>query len=667
MRRRRRYFRYLLPFMLSLSLLLATTAWQQPVALAHAFVIGSDPVDGSTINVAPTVVRIFFDTNISSASVAHVYVFTPNQHEVDIGHSIIPTNNHRELDTPLISPAQLPEGGYEVQWTALSNDDGHTTHGLIGFNLGHSSTGLSGVPILGPTTSNTAPTLDLVGTLSIAWDWLVLMALTFWLGILITEGLILEGSERNLPLLTRTRKQTRPLQWICLTALLVGEVVALILRATYLTQSLGGGGIDLIALRQIVLATNYGHLWLVRISLIVIALGALYWATHQQGNPHKATRPRLTGSRFRQMRQRVTQEQKSSQEAQAEQRESTSPAPTLPRRYTIISLVVAGLILFTLALTGDAAQLAQPHISAIMLDWLYLTARTIWLGSLTYLAYVLLPLLPVVEPDQHTHMLTSLLHRFHPLMLAAIAILVVSGVYLGEASISDSQQFLTDPYGRTLLIESLLIVLMIALSTYEMLILRPKVTRQMLLLPVVDAELPARRTRQSALKQTQGRIKQVLSIQSWLGAAVLLCAALMVFFAPPIVFPAIDYTSGGNSNTSLPPTTNIHAQTKQVGNLSVALQVLPGQVNYANTVVITMNDSAGNPVTDAQLQISTNMEVMDMGTAHASIIGNNPTYVATFKKGTAFSMDGTWDITVKIQRPHQAPLETVFSVTLGGS
>ena len=195
----RRPLRLLLLGVLGLSVLLvatwSSTASQGTVAFAHAFVIGSDPIDGSTINTAPRVVRIFFDAPISLASIAHVY--TPDERIVDAARSSISSTNPRELDTPLLPPAQLPQGGYTVRWTALASVDGHTTQGVIGFNLGRSSTGLPGETILGPSTSNKLPELDLIGILAVAWEWLVLMALTFWVGILVTQGLLLAGVERT--------------------------------------------------------------------------------------------------------------------------------------------------------------------------------------------------------------------------------------------------------------------------------------------------------------------------------------------------------------------------------------------------------------------------------------------------------------------------------------
>lgn len=653
----------LLVFISLTTLLIAmwsTTAFQQAGVFAHAFVIGSDPVDGSTVTDAPKVVRIFFDAPISPASSATVYA--PNEQIENASHSAIASNNARELDTPLLNPTQLSQGSYTVRWTAIANDDGHTTHGVIGFNIGQSSSGLSGQTILGPSTSNILPSLDLIGSLAVAWEWLVLVALTFWIGTLIIEGLVLGGVERIAILLTQARKRSRPLQWLCLAALLVGECIALILRASQLSQVVNGGGIDLRTLGQLLTQTLYGYLWFIRIGVILCAIGFLWWTTRREQSPRRTA---LRGSnRFGQMRQRVTQEYTLAKET--EPGEEATPLPVLPRYFTAVWLLLAALILVTYALSSDAAQLAMPHLSTLVLTWLYLATRCLWLGGLAYLGYILLPLLPSIEPDRHAEVLITLLRRFHPVILGSVCVFLVSGFYLTEVSISNLQQFITNPYGRTVLVEAVLVAIMLLLTGYTLLALRPKLARQAALLPVVDAELPARRTRQTALDATVGSLKRSLSLQSWLGVAVLLCAALMAFFAPPIVFPNLLYSQ--NSGTTPPASnTSVLSQTQKVGNLAVTLQVLPGRVDYANTVIVTMNDASGNPVTNAQVQLHTNMELMDMGTAQATIKGGNPTYVATFDKDAAFSMFGRWDIALTIQQPGQPTLQTTFTVTLSGT
>ena len=718
--------RRLVIVILSLSFLLVLSWFpvlsRPRVAFAHAFVIGSDPVGGSTIASSPAVVRIFFNADISSASLAHVYLFTtgstPSEGQlVDAARSTISPANLRELDTPLLTPGRLPQGSYEVRWTAIATDDGHATSGLIGFNVGHSATGLSGTPILGPSTSNYLPQMSLQGILAVMWEWLTLLVLTFWVGMLVTEALLTgtgEGELRRTPLESRAegravsgslaegdratgtpfrdvehiRKQGIPLQWLCLVALLVGEIINLALRATLLTQALNNSGIDPAAMRQLVLETSYGHLWLVRLGLIGIALGYLWWTTREQHRIwylYTGRGARRTASSFAKLRKQVAQEMEhieekgaDTAEREGDQAPAKSAAPPddtgagdvaapparsawswSPQLHTIAWLTLAGLILLSRAFSGDVVQSAQQHLSTVVLEWLFLAAQGVWFGGAAYLGFVLIPLLPVIEPGHHGQILV--LRRYMPVLLAAIGVLLVSGLFLSEASISSAQQLLIDPYGRALLVKILLIALMLLVSGYSLFILRPKPTRQVVSLPVVNAELPGQRRGQPALEQTKSSLKGAMRLLSVPGAGVLLCAALMSFYAPPIVSPGINYAAQAGST----PTASQNIQTKQVGNLSIRLEVLPARLNTANTVIVSLIASNGNPVTDAQVLITTNMAVMDMGTVRETTRGESSTYIAVFSKDEAFSMYGDWTIDVSIQRPQQA-VHVTFVVTLTG-
>jgi hypothetical protein len=311
--------------------------------------------------------------------------------------------------------------------------------------------------------------------------------------------------------------------------------------------------------------------------------------------------------------------------------------------------------MLTLAFAGDAAQVASFRVSAVLFEWLSLAAQGVWFGSLAYLAYVLLP---VVEIDAHAEGLVAFLRRLTTFIVGAIAVFLVSTLFLSEATVSKAQQLFTDPYGRTLLVKLLLIAIMLILSTYAFRRLRLKLTRQAVLLPVVDFELTARRARHSALENTARALTNFAGILSFFAGAVLLCTVLMSFYAPPIIFPNVTYTN--------PPLTNTAgtAQTKQVGNISITLQVLPGKIGVNNSVILILTDNNGNSITDAQVRLSTNMIAMDMGTAHATINAGSPLYVATFNKSEAFSMAGVWNIEVSVQQPGQSPVQTSFQVTV---
>lgn len=701
--RGRRYLRLLAMLTISLSLLLGAS-WlpffaQAPLALAHAFVIGSDPVDGSTISAPPTVIRVFFNADISAASSARVYVFAPGGPpeglEVDAGHSFIPANHPRELDTPLLAASNLPQGSYEVKWSALALADGYASNGLIGFNVGVSVTGLSGTPVLGPTTSNYLPQLNVQGALSVMWQWLTVLALLFWAGLVTMEGLLLasagnsddtEGGVR-----AALRKLGRPLQWLCLWAILVGEVINMMLRGALLTQANAQNGINSLTIHQVVLETSYGAFWLARLGLVCIALGFLWWTTRksarrQTGSPRTQTR----SSRLGQLRTQVMEERKKEETPASEEtsdvaeQPSLSPAsiaaiPTTPvvssplpvrvtrrataaRWHTAAWLTLAALMLLTLAFSSDTAQLAQAHYSAIILTWLQLLAEAALFGGAAYLGFVLLPSLITLKPDHHGDFLLNLLRYYMPLALASLAIILLGSLFLTETTISNAQQWLNDPYGRSLLVMLLLFALVLIFTLFSFFYVRPALRRQVILLPVVQADLPGRRARHSALEQTENGLKHAMHILAALGAGVLLCGALMAFYAPPIVFPDVSYKLT-ITNTGGAPTPNV--LTQQAGNLIVSLQMQPGRINVVNTMIITLKDKAtGQPVTNAHISATTNMQIMDMGTVNKELAASGGIYTATFQPGESFSMIGAWNISLTIQQPGYAAVQTRFVVTL---
>jgi methionine-rich copper-binding protein CopC/putative copper export protein len=653
-----RFFTHsLLPaLLLSIFATICLSMLQQPTAFAHAFVIGSDPVDGSTIDRVPKVVRVFFNAPISPISVAHVYVISPDGQllNVSAAHSSVTSSNAHELDTPVRMPDQLPQGGYEVRWTALADGDGHTTFGLIGFNVGHSSTGLSGVSTLGPSSSNDVQgvqTLSLLAVLTIGWEWLVLIALTFWVGLLVMERFILRTTHRDSALSALAQRQALPVQWLCLAGLLVGEAVILLLHAIRAMQVLNDGYIDFGMLGPLLTQTSYGHLWLLRAALLLLALGLLWWTSRTHAPPQEVALPVM---RSGPLAVEITRERRTSDGITKEEGKSHSTTQ-VQQSNTFVWIVLAGLIILTQALTSDEAQVAQLHVSTIVFDWLYLAAQCIWFGGLGYLGLLLLPL--TLRSDSAEGMLSLFLRYFTPLVLCCAGVLLISWLFLGESALSNAQQLLSDPYGRTLLVKIMLIAIIVLLSAYTLLILGPRFTRQTVLLPVVNAELPTRRTRLFALEQTGHRMKQLLSIQVTVCVAILLCAAFMDFYAPPIVFPNTTYTD------TLSSTSAETTQTKQVDNLSLTLQLIPGRVNATNTLVVIINDLNGKPVTDAQVYFTINM-VMDMGTTRITVQRGNPVYAASFPKGRVFSMAGLWDVGLVVQRPRQAPVREVFQVTI---
>jgi putative copper export protein/methionine-rich copper-binding protein CopC len=661
--------------------------------LASAYVVGSDPVDGSTIASVPQEVHIYFNAAISALSRAHVLVAqqgTQNSSLVEVGANtgVISDANANELIVPLhpSAPQGLPQGSYLVRWAAVANDDGRTTFGTIGFNVGISSTGLSGTPILGPSTSNQLDeirTLDVghvTHILAVMWEWVMVAALTLWIGTLVMEQFVLSDGGRCTELHVHTKKRAKSLQWLCLCALLFSAIVTLVLRTTDLVGNTHANSFYLSTLQSLLINTNYGHFWLTEFALILIAMGS---GIRFSLSPRSILAYCKRVLRTRTLRPIVSQSEKGGADGTAKitrpivtrnpTETSVSPAVINVNLHPVVWLSLSGLILLMLVLSRAPAQTFQPHVSALLFDWLNLAALSIWFGSFVYLGYLILPLFNNKELEYHTETLATILRRLIPFVLPAISIELVSTLFLSEAAINQPQQLISDPYGRTLLVQIVLLVVMLILSLYALLRLHATLKHQVLLLPLVHADLPVRRLRQSELHQTKKSLGVLSVAITWLGVGILLSVALMTFFTPPIHFPAV--TSSNQSAESY-PTTN--AQTKQIGDLSVSLFLSPGRSDQTNTVVLLINDRNGKPVTDAQVRLTMNMQVMDMGTKNVLIPGaspgttgnglgttsSSPAYVATFDKGDTFSMAGLWVIAVEIQRPNQDAVKGTFEVML---
>jgi methionine-rich copper-binding protein CopC len=654
--------------LLSILTYLCTIALIQPsVVLAHAYVIGSDPVDGSTVAQVPKEVHIYFNAAVSPLSSAHVYSIQGGDLiNVAATPSQVAPLNARELVLPIKTPSAQPEGAYEVIWSAVANDDGHTTEGIIGFDVGFSGfAGLTGTPILGPSTSNdieSIHTLDLTALLAILWEWLVFVALTVWVGILVMEQFVLVNDRRDTPLFAQIRGQTYLLQRLCLITLLFGESVTLFLRVLSLIKVQQSDALPLVMIVSMITQTNYGHIWLLRMVLIALAMVFLYWISkkHTPSQSEYNQDAAVPAPESSEPTPEYQVEDTNQGNDTGKLRESAKAMPVL----SLFGqrggwLCFAGLLIFLFVLTDSAAQVLQPHFSAILFDWLKDVAQSVWFGSFAYLAYALLPILKTKQSEYVIEKLMSLQKKLTSVLLASICLQILSLIFLSDTSIHDLQQLHTDPYGIALAVQLIIIVITTFLSIYMLFVLRPRIIHEVQLFSAISSEELDRYAHQSRLRKMGYRLKIATTMVSVLGIGVLLCSALMSFFAPPIVFPDQTYT-----NQLGLPIDAVHTQTKQIGPFSVTLELLPGHIDQYNTVIMLIKDSKGKIVTDAQVQLTVNMPIMNMGTSHALITGGNPVYAATFDLDQAFNMAGFWAVNSEIQRPNQQAVEATFQVML---
>jgi methionine-rich copper-binding protein CopC len=114
------------------------------VADAHAHLDRSEPAAGSTVETAPTRVRVWFSESVDGA-VSGLSVLDATGTAVDRNDSARDGADEKLVSVSL--PADLPEGVYTVQWRAVTGDDGARTSGEFQFGVGEAA------PAPAPATS----------------------------------------------------------------------------------------------------------------------------------------------------------------------------------------------------------------------------------------------------------------------------------------------------------------------------------------------------------------------------------------------------------------------------------------------------------------------------------------------------------------------------------
>lgn len=99
-------------------------------ASGHAFPDHSEPKVGSTISVAPSVVRIWFDSALEPAF-SNIMVHNAHEEMVDKRDGRVNPSDPTLLE---VSVPQLPPGTYRVIWNVVARD-GHRTEGDYTFTV----------------------------------------------------------------------------------------------------------------------------------------------------------------------------------------------------------------------------------------------------------------------------------------------------------------------------------------------------------------------------------------------------------------------------------------------------------------------------------------------------------------------------------------------------
>ncbi len=120
-----------------------------PVASAHAFLVGSTPADGATLDTAPSEMSFQFSESVALAAMQIDLVDSHGQHFAPTDIRLADTGS-AESDPAAADTEQpveviaalppLPPDAYRLSWQTLSSDDLHVTSGVLVFGIGQQVT-----------------------------------------------------------------------------------------------------------------------------------------------------------------------------------------------------------------------------------------------------------------------------------------------------------------------------------------------------------------------------------------------------------------------------------------------------------------------------------------------------------------------------------------------
>ena len=670
-----------------------------PTASAHALLVKSDPAANAILNAPPAQVKMWFSEDINPGTSRAVVVDTTNR-EVDNKDAHVSDDDSKEM---IVTLPLLKAGTYVVVWRTQSADDGHITGGSFIFRIAAPDGSVPPVPATLPSgnipggaglADASSSGLDAPSIAQAVFTWLALLGMVFWVGGVIWEtwilpsGLARDGALREAALASERR--FRRLAPLALIVVLVADIGMILAQSAELAGDFTGA-VSPPLLRAVLFGSRFGAFWWMR-ELVALAALILTLAAIKRGLPlgreaSGATLPTtadddgaiagwghellLTLRRIPQLPGRLV-------------------AGLRARTLTGAALVLlAGALIVAFALSGHAAAVPNNELAyALAVDLLHLVCNAAWVGGLLYISLIFVPALARLDVRSRARVLALGLPEFGAVAILSAFLLALTGSLNTTIHLSSIQQFLTTAYGRTLFVKIELFLLMVGISAWHAFRVRPQLAQ---MLAEQDARagspvaVPVAATHDysgsngygaahgkgnssgnsgngsnggnTPLREMAVKLEDWLRREAMLGAAVLLCAALLGAFAGTLAAAP----SGATPTTASGP----FLQTLQAGDYAVTLNVVPAKFG-TNTFTVTVKDSKGQPVENAIVVLTTDMLDMDMGEQSVSLKPVGLDQPGVYSGQGELTMGGHWALIVKVVPPGaKQPLTPTFRLLIG--
>ncbi len=410
-----------------------------PAALAHAQLLGTSPLSGSTVKVQPSEVIFEFNQDVGG-TLGAVRVYDAQGVEVDDLDVSHPDGNEHWMGVGL--KPNLPDGTYTGTYRVISADT-HIVYGGLVFSIGHPGAApkFTVAGLIGKNESGevTKVSFGIVRALNYVTLALMIGGLAFLLFAWTPALEAVAGGEERWSQGSRVfaSRLTRLLAF----AVVVGVIVSVL---GVLLQGASAAGVSLWSSLKGTIVDNtlesrFGEVWGAR-AIVWVVLGALLIATRVLGRgvvPVLGPSVRGDGA--------------------------LQPSRRPPRAVLALLALGALYLAITPALAGHAS-IESPVGVFFPSDVLHVLSGSVWVGGIACLLLAVPGATRRFEASERSRLLLATLARFSPIALGAVVAIAVTGVIQAYIDVRSFDGLFHTTYGALIIAKIVLLTALIGLG-----------------------------------------------------------------------------------------------------------------------------------------------------------------------------------------------------------
>jgi copper transport protein len=559
-------------------------------AAAHASLIGSSPANGAELDEPPDAIRLRFTEQVTPA---------PGGIELRRSDGSVvatePAFSAPEDPTQVVQPVpgDLPDGGYVVTFRVVSADS-HPISGSIVFGVGAPPASIDVAQLISGDSA--------VATVFMLARWTSYAGLALLAGALVVFVLCWPGGWAN-----QRARRVVAVGWV---ASVGGGLASLLLEGPY------GAGRSLSSivdgeLLATTLGTDYGTYVLARLGLCLAAGSLLLSRRPSEVAPAAESATATTGSRL---------------------------LPPETRWRDGLALAIGVALPATWVGTGHANTAGAVDTVA---DVAHLVAMSTWFGGLALLAICLLPrstssFLTAAEVG-------TALRRFSMLAVGAVAILLVTGVYLAWRRVGTLDALIGTQYGRLLAFKLAGMGVLLWLGSLSRSVVQRRYQSSA---APVGTPGPTTRSKRRAARdaEAQERVARVelgrsVRVEVGLGVVVLAVVSVLVATPPGVVLTAAE-------ELAQEPAQPVLESLPLDGDATVRVLVDPAWVGQ-NRVVVEVVDGGGAPLDVPEVRASFVLSEGEIGPLPVELEQVEPGVFSA--PTTPLPFAGAWQLNVTVR------------------